>query len=65
MVYPKKFYFVKKSYFKSDSNSTQEFRHTLKSKKKTTFIDKKVFLILGNILDLRRRLIGKKEKKNF
>ena len=33
MVYPKKFYFVKKSYFKSDSNSTQEFRHTLKVKK--------------------------------
>ena len=57
---PKKVLFCKKSLISNQTpNSTQEFKHTLKSKKKTTFIVKMEIQILGNIL-IKRKLIGKK-----
>ena len=63
---PKKVLFCKKCVISNQTpNSTQEFRQTLKSKKKTTFIDKKGISDPWKYSSSRRRLIGKKEKKNF
>ena len=55
---PEKVRFCKKSLISNQTpRSTQEFRHTIKSKKSTLILIKKEFQILGNILGLKKRLI--------
>ena len=63
---PKKVLFCKKSLISNQTpNSTQEFRHTLKSKKKTTFIDKKGISDPWKYSRLKKKINWKKREKEL
>ena len=63
---PEKVIFCKKSLISNQTpSSTQEFKHTIKTKKKTLYIDKNGISDPWKYSRLKKKLITIKEKNNY